>query len=126
MRSLLVAVAFSLSGCVGGGALTPAATAPHAPDAAPPPAFALVKVASAGGEPTIGATKDGVLYVAGAKGDASGFVDDRLLQSKDAGATWRTVGDFVHDAHVDVDPFLFADPLTTRVWNAPNAGTVCG
>lgn len=87
--------------------------------------FEVVKLAGVGGEPTIGATKDGTLYLAGLRTAAQRGVDDQLQKSTDGGRTWAAIGDPAHDARVDADPFMWADPATTRVYNAPNGGTIC-
>ncbi|HLE97788.1 MAG TPA: sialidase family protein [Candidatus Thermoplasmatota archaeon] len=65
-----------------------------------------------GGEPTIGVTSDGTIFVTGPGTMAA--------RSKDGGHEWDIVGDGSPTrARFNLDPFLFVDPLTDRVFNAP-------
>jgi hypothetical protein len=115
---LLVVLAL-LAGCA--AAVRDAPVTPASVASADGMRVSLVAIAANGGEPSIGATRNGDLYVAGAfSPDPTAPVDERLYKSTDGGATWRTVGDAIHDARLDEDPWMWADPRTDRVYNAPN------
>lgn len=80
------------------------------------PALRVVKVADAPGrEPTIAATRDGTLFLAGiaATGGAP------LYRSHDGGATWAPVADPARGAKVDEDPWVWVDAASDRVFDAP-------
>ncbi len=74
-----------------------------------------VRVAStglSGAEPTLGVTSDGTIYT-------NPYEVDGLVKSTDHGQSWEAVGSDVHDPKVNFDPWMWVDPDTDRVFNAP-------
>lgn len=58
------------------------------------------------GEPTIGVTKDGVVF---------SDVMEKVVASRDQGRTWKDVS----PGHpVTIDPYLYVDPVTSRVYKS--------
>lgn len=100
---LLLAIAAVL----GVAALSPAATAGGSPRAE------LVRTGFGGaGEPNIGIAKDGTLY---------STVTSKTVRSTDNGKTWA---DITPAGHVTtLDPFLYVDKATGRVFKSDLAGT---
>lgn len=119
--ALLALLILLLPGCV-----APAGT--HA-DAAP--AFHLVRVSERGTEPTLGATRDGVLFVGGAllpddgKPHPESSGAEAVYRSTDGGATWQDVlaSAGPERAPADADPWLWVDPVAGRVFDAPDLVT---
>jgi hypothetical protein len=73
------------------------------------------------GEPTVGVTSDGVLF-ATASGPLVGKMpggEGLIGRSTDGGKHWQIVQDPTRNAKTDVDPWLWVDPVTDRVFNAP-------
>ncbi len=64
-----------------------------------------------GGEPTIGVTSDGTIFAVGGGAD--------IIRSTDHGRTWDIVADPVKGPKRSLDPWIWVDPLTDRVYNAP-------
>lgn len=62
------------------------------------------------GEPTIGVTTDGTIWTVGEDGAA--------IKSSDDGQTWTVADDPVTRPKPDVDPFLWVDTDTDRVFNS--------
>ncbi|HWG90959.1 MAG TPA: sialidase family protein [Candidatus Thermoplasmatota archaeon] len=63
------------------------------------------------GEPSLGVTSDGTIFATG--GGAS------IIRSRDHGNTWERVGDALRDPKASLDPWVYVDPVTDRVFNAP-------
>lgn len=83
-------------------------------------AFAALEVRLAptgfrGGEPSIGVTSDGVLFTA--------VQGKEIARSMDHGKTWTIVTppqtELLVAPKVSLDPWVYVDPLTDRVFNAP-------
>lgn len=70
-----------------------------------------------GGEPTLGMTSDGTLFVT-AKAPSQSFA--AVWRSADGGATWRNVAFPVQRA--ELDPFLHVDTRTDRIFSVANQG----
>jgi hypothetical protein len=124
--ALALAVGFALAGCIApasrvqpaaldvpgggslvayqGGALVPV------PASAAQLAVKVLKVGQRGAEPTLGVTRDGAIYVTG--GSAA------VWKSADRGATWANVASPI--PRPDVDPYLWVDPKTDRIFSAPD------
>ena len=66
-----------------------------------------------GGEPTLGVLSDGTIFTTAGAGS--------LARSRDGGLTWEEVatGDEVARPKANLDPWMWVDPLTDRVYNAP-------
>lgn len=62
------------------------------------------------GEPTIGVTGDGTIWTVGEDGAA--------IKSIDHGRTWQVADDPVSRPKPDIDPFLWVDKDTDRVYNS--------
>lgn len=62
------------------------------------------------GEPTIGVLSDGMIFTVGEDGAA--------IASTDHGRTWRVVDDPATRPKPDIDPFLWVDKTTDRVYNS--------
>jgi hypothetical protein len=74
------------------------------------------------GEPTVGLTSDGVLFATAGldvPGNPPGTGGGVIARSTDGGATWAIVQDPLRNGKADVDPWLWVDPATNRVYNAP-------
>lgn len=65
-----------------------------------------------GAEPTLGVTSDGTIWT-------NPYEVRGLVKSTDHGRTWEEVGSTVHDPKVNFDPWMWVDPTTDRVFNAP-------
>ncbi|MHB8633498.1 MAG: sialidase family protein [Thermoplasmatota archaeon] len=67
-----------------------------------------------GPEPNIGSTPDGSLFF---------NAQNTVLRSQDNGTTWKVVHDYAIAGGVNPnsDPMLWADPITSRVYQAPMA-----
>lgn len=100
------------AGCASPDVEAPPGPAPET-DASP---FSILPVGRDGAEPTIGVLSDGTLVMAGAFGED---LSVRLLRSTDAGASWEPIGDDVMGPKVDVDPWVWVDPATDRIFHAP-------
>ena len=86
---------------------------PDAP-AAQGVAATLLPVGRTGGEPTVGVTSRGTLFVTGYSPDT----DAHVYRSRDGGRTWQEVAQTLVP-RLDVDPWLHVDPRTDRVFSAP-------
>jgi hypothetical protein len=88
-------------------AVSPAATAGSSPRGS------LVRTGFSGaGEPNIGIAKDGTIYAT---------VTAKVVRSRDGGKTWQ---DITPPGHVQtLDPFLYLDKATGRVYKSDLAGT---
>jgi hypothetical protein len=64
------------------------------------------------GEPTIGIAKNGTIW---------SDVREQVVRSKDGGRTWQAVTPPGHVA--TLDPYLYVDKATSRVWKSDLAGT---
>jgi hypothetical protein len=102
----LVTLIALLAGCASpnapgapGGIFQPAPSAPAA-------TFALHGVGHEGGEPTMGVTPKGTLFV---------ISNTAVLKSADEGATWKNVT-LPAGFPTSLDPFLWVDPDTGRVF----------
>jgi len=83
------------------------------------------------GEPTMGITSDGTLFYVGFKkilpgvpGGGSSIVQ----RSKDGGATWETLDTLAPGTDADslsLDPFLYVDKRTDRLFNVDLASVAC-
>lgn len=74
------------------------------------------------GEPTVGLTSDGVLFATGGldvPGNPPGTGGGLIARSRDGGASWQIVQDPARNGKADVDPWLWVDPATDRVYDAP-------
>ena len=134
MRPILLglATALVLAGCLQQPDLDAAAVDPPAPPAetgrvvahtpealvplpasVPLPEVRLSPVGARGAEPTMGVLSDGTLFTT-----ANGA---RIARSVDNGHTWETMesGDPLLRPKLSLDPWLWVDPLTDRVYNAP-------
>lgn len=102
----------------------------HAADGAlAPPAPALqevvFRIAHTGfhrGEPTVGVTSSGAIFVPSGADVFGGT--GHVVRSLDHGRTWEDVTDPVLGGKKDVDPWIYVDPVTDRVFNSPLWG-VC-
>jgi hypothetical protein len=84
------------------------------------------------GEPTLGVARDGTLFVSGVRAPWMAATpleqslavagSGNLVRSRDAGRTWKPVIDPIHRGHADMDPMMWLDPITDRVFNAAWAG----
>jgi hypothetical protein len=100
-------VLLAAAAMVGVAALSPAATARTGPH------VQLVRTGFAGaGEPNIGIAKDGTIY---------GTVMGGVVRSTDKGRKWTDVTPPGHVA--TLDPFLYLDKVTSRVYKSDLAGT---
>ncbi|HVL88008.1 MAG TPA: sialidase family protein [Candidatus Thermoplasmatota archaeon] len=97
--------------------------------AAVPEAFQSLRVRLAltgynGAEPTIGVTSDGTIFATSSVPTASAAgraatLHHQLVRSRDHGLTWEPVGDVVVGPKANLDPWMWVDPITNRVYNAP-------
>lgn len=74
----------------------------------------IAPVGANGPEPTLGVLSDGTIFItAGGDGD--------IARSQDHGATWEVfpAGSAVTSAKANLDPWIWVDPITDRVYNAP-------
>ncbi len=83
----------------------------------PPEAEALtVRVIDTGydaSEPTLGVLSDGTIV-------SNPVTDDQsLIMSEDHGQTWETIGSPVHNPKANLDPWMFVDHDTDRIFNGP-------
>ena len=131
---LVSAVALLLAGCLAPAAVQPASVAQpedpqlagrvvsHAADALKPldAAYAGLRVRLAatgfsGGEPSLGVTSDGTIFTTAGGKD--------IGRSTDHGKTWKMVTPAVTDVLVapktSLDPWVWVDPVTDRVYDAP-------
>lgn len=74
----------------------------------------LLAVGTTGAEPTIGVTSSGAIFVTGFSPDS----EARVYRSLDRGRTWEQTAKTAV-LRLDVDPYLYVDPLTDRVFSAP-------
>lgn len=128
-RLALAAMLLALAGCLAPAAVQPAAVegaarplavvayhADGAPASLPAAVGTVVLNATghAGGEPNIGVTKKGSIFVTALY---------QVLRSRDGGATWDLVVDFGQVGPVNVnpahDPMLWVDPVTDIVYDDP-------
>ncbi|HVM46009.1 MAG TPA: sialidase family protein [Candidatus Thermoplasmatota archaeon] len=67
-----------------------------------------------GPEPTLGVLSDGTIFIT-----AGGA--DKLARSTDHGMTWEliTTGDPLRAPKTSLDPWMWVDPITDRIYNAP-------
>jgi photosystem II stability/assembly factor-like uncharacterized protein len=128
LPALVASLAVVLSGCVGTDAVErsqaeletsslPNVVTHGAAGLLPlDPAFSGLKVRLAatgfnGAEPTIGVAKDGTIFTSGPGAS--------ILRSKDDGKTWQNVNSPIVGPRVSLDPWIWLDPWTDRVFNAP-------
>lgn len=78
------------------------------------------------GEPTVGLTSDGILFATGANELPSlpgqsppGTQGGIVVRSLDGGRTWDAVQDVARNGKADLDPWVWVDPATDRVYSAP-------
>lgn len=75
------------------------------------------------GEPTVGLTSDGILFATGSQDlpvdGVPGTQGGVVARSLDAGRTWHVVQDPVRNGKADVDPWVWVDPATDRLYSAP-------
>ncbi|HEX2022265.1 MAG TPA: sialidase family protein [Candidatus Thermoplasmatota archaeon] len=128
-----VAVLSALAGCFGAVVepLDPAAAdgrlvAHDATGVVPVPgeaadlSMALLRVGNrTGGEPTVGVTQSGALFVTGFASDARAHV----YRSLDRGRSWEETARTLV-GRTDLDPYLYVDVATDRVFSVPGGG-VC-
>lgn len=124
MRALLLVLL--LVGCV--GPATPTATVPPAVDAREE-GWSLLPTGFSGGEPAVGVTSSGAIFLSGVLGGLDEAAQDqnlggKIARSLDGGATWALVGDVARDPKQNMDPWLWVDPDTDRVFNVP-LGAAC-
>lgn len=83
------------------------------PASVPLPEVRFSPVGSRGAEPSLGVLSDGTLFTT-----ASGA---RIARSTDHGRSWEIMetGDALMRPKTNLDPWLWVDPLTDRVYNAP-------
>lgn len=82
-------------------------------NAGKPPTLDLVRTGHKGaGEPTIGIAKDGTIW---------SDVKEKVVRSTDGGRTWSLLDIAGHAA--TLDPYLYVDRTTGRVWKSDLAGT---
>lgn len=124
MRALPILLAAPiLGGCVGAAPTDPTGVLDDVTAAGT--AFALLPTGATGGEPSIGVASDGTIFLGGAiivsadQAVAERRIFAELLRSSDGGATWEEVGNPVADPKQNMDPWMWLDPLTDRVYNVP-------
>jgi hypothetical protein len=75
------------------------------------------------GEPTVGLTSDGILFATGSLtlpvDGLPGAQGGVVARSLDAGRTWAVVQDPARNGKADVDPWVWVDPATDRLYSAP-------
>ena len=83
------------------------------PASLPETVIRLASTGARGAEPTLGVTSDGTIFT------TSGGA--RIARSADHGRTWDILetGDPLMRPKLNLDPWLWVDPLTDRVYNAP-------
>ncbi|HUR68533.1 MAG TPA: sialidase family protein [Candidatus Thermoplasmatota archaeon] len=82
--------------------------APVAVDPRVVPRFIAETLPHAGGEPTLGVTSEGVLFL---------VADAKVLRSVDGAASWEVVSTPLSAPPATLDPFLYVDPATDRVYS---------
>src|SRR4051794_36979285 len=92
--------------------ITDAAVTAQAPDPR------LFGTGYGGWEPTIGLTNDGTIFFDARNSNA----DPGVVVSRDSGVTWRNVNPGAHK--VSLDPYLWVDPATGRVFDSDIDPTV--
>lgn len=126
---VLAAVGLVLAGCIAPSDVTPAAL--EQPDATATPTLVahsalgalpvpeawssldigVIDTGFAGGEPTIGVTSDGSIFItAGGSG---------IARSRDNGASFQALDMGPLGPKASLDPWIYVDPWTDRVFNAP-------
>ncbi len=76
----------------------------------------VVRVADtgySGAEPTLGVLSDGTIVT-----NPSNAANNLIL-SEDHGQTWTEVGDPVTNPKINLDPWMWVDPITDRIYNGP-------
>lgn len=122
MRVPLVLLLLVAAGCVAPEASSPA---PGAATDAVAGGWRIHPLGLTGGEPTVGVTSSGAIFVAGAipadfdQAIAQQTIAGRVARSTDGGATWEMVGDVAKDPKQNNDPWSWVDPVTDRVFHAP-------
>jgi hypothetical protein len=90
----------------------------------PRPVTSTHLVGHPGGEPNIGITSDGALFVS-SDGSGLGSNDAEVLRSRDGGVSWEMVQSHTMPGVVH-DPMLWVDTETDRVYSAPmEPGPTC-
>lgn len=84
------------------------------------PSVSYVSVGQRGPEPSIGVTKNGMIFFQAIAGDTptgpQDLVGPATLRSDDGGKTWRNVARPPLTSPTTLDPFLWVDPDTDRVF----------
>lgn len=84
-----------------------------------------------GGEPSVGVTSSGAIFVAGHlpfgvdEVAAEQNLGGKLLRSLDGGNTWELIGDPAFDPKVNNDPWVWVDMDTDRIFNVPLNAFTC-
>ncbi|HUR67881.1 MAG TPA: sialidase family protein [Candidatus Thermoplasmatota archaeon] len=122
MRALSLVVLLLVAGCAAPAGPAPA---PAAPARAQEAGWPLHPLGLVGGEPSVGVTSSGAIFVAGhVILSADQAIEERslagqLARSTDGGVTWTLVGDVARDPKQNNDPWMWVDTATDRVFNAP-------
>lgn len=83
------------------------------------PNVSYVPVGVNGPEPSIGVTKNGMVFfqaIEGADGPTAGLVGPATLRSDDGGRTWKNIAQLPLTSPTTLDPFMWVDPDTDRVF----------
>lgn len=85
-----------------------------------PPVVSYVSVGKRGPEPSIGVTQNGMIFFQAIAGDTptgpQDLVGPATLRSDDGGKTWKNVARPPLTSPTTLDPFLWVDPDTNRVF----------
>lgn len=124
VASAVLLLALSLvAGCTSPSAGPALATPPVIPG--PDAGWQLHPLGFTGGEPAVGVTSSGAIFVSGSlvttweQALAETSLAGRLARSTDGGHTWEKVGDAAHDPKQNNDPWMWVDAATDRVFHAP-------
>lgn len=99
---------------------SPVRPATASPNGTPAAHVVVVDTGMLGGEPSIGVTSTGSVFSVAVDAVPG---DEFTIRSKDRAASWESVYDFYQDVdgyfvHHSVDPMLWVDPVTDRVFTS--------